>query len=60
MREGGVIMRAPLLRLAIGLPIALLVAIAFCVFLLIQLRRPATQRVISYQETQHPSQRSLV
>jgi hypothetical protein len=57
-------MRAPLLRLAIGLPIAVLVSVAFLVFLLLHLRhkvRAESQRVISYQETQHPPQhRSLV
>ncbi|HUN75407.1 MAG TPA: hypothetical protein VMU40_12915 [Steroidobacteraceae bacterium] len=36
-------MRAPLLRLAIGLPIALLAAIAFLIYWLIQCSRPASR-----------------
>jgi hypothetical protein len=36
-------MRAPLLRLAISLPIALLAAIAFVIYWLIQSRRPLPQ-----------------
>jgi hypothetical protein len=36
-------MRAPLLRLAIGLPIALLASIALLIYLLILARRPIPQ-----------------
>jgi hypothetical protein len=35
--------RAPLLRIAIGLPIALLAFVVFIVYLLIEARRPAPQ-----------------
>lgn len=49
-------MRAPLLRLAIGLPIGLLACIALLVWLLIQSRRPA----IYSRETLHlPARDSL-
>jgi hypothetical protein len=36
--RGDIVMRAPLLRIAIGLPIALLGFIAFLIYLLIQFR----------------------
>jgi hypothetical protein len=39
MREGSII-RAPLLRLAMGLPLALLASIALLIYLLVQSRRP--------------------
>jgi hypothetical protein len=71
--RGGLIMRAPLLRLAIGVPIALLASIALLIYLLVQWRRPrpherrpvalqelaGMQRTISSRETLHLPNDSL-